>query len=37
MAVTKIWKIVKRLDHVIDYADNKNKTHNIEFETGNGK
>ncbi len=26
MAVTKIWKVVKRMDHVIDYAVNKDKT-----------
>lgn len=26
MATTKIWKIVKRMDHVIDYAKNKEKT-----------
>ena len=26
MAVTKIWKVVKRMDHVIDYAKDKNKT-----------
>lgn len=31
MATTKIWKVVKRLDHVIDYASNKNKTKNMEF------
>ncbi len=26
MATTKIWKVQKRLDHVIDYATNKEKT-----------
>lgn len=26
MAVTKIWKVVKRVDHVIAYAENKEKT-----------
>ena len=26
MATTKIWKIQKRLDHVIDYATNEEKT-----------
>jgi len=26
MATTSIWKIVKRLDHVIEYAENENKT-----------
>ena len=25
MATTKIWKVQKRLDHVIDYATNKRK------------
>ena len=28
MATTKIWKVQKRLDHVIDYATNKEKTKN---------
>lgn len=32
MATTRIWKIVKRLDHVVDYAKDKNKTENIEFK-----
>ena len=31
MATTRIWKIVKRLDHVVDYAADENKTKNIEF------
>ena len=26
MAVTKIWKVIKRVDHVVDYATNKEKT-----------
>ena len=26
MAVTKIWKVMKRVDHVVDYATNKEKT-----------
>ena len=30
MAVTKIWKVVKRMDHVIGYAKDVNKT-KIEF------
>ena len=30
MAVTKIWKVVKRMDHVISYAKDENKT-KIEF------
>lgn len=31
MATTKLWKVVKRMDHVIDYATNKEKTKVIEF------
>lgn len=31
MATTKLWKVVKRMDHVIDYAANKEKTKAIEF------
>ena len=31
MATTKLWKVVKRVDHVIDYAANKEKTKNIDF------
>ena len=34
MATTKIWKVVKRMDHVLDYAENREKTRVIEF---NGK
>lgn len=34
MATTKIWKVVKRMDHVLDYAENREKTRAIEF---NGK
>ena len=26
LAVTKIWAVVKRVDHVVDYATNKEKT-----------
>ena len=26
MVTTKIWKVQKRLDHVIDYATNEEKT-----------
>jgi hypothetical protein len=26
MATTKMWKVQKRLDHVIDYATNEEKT-----------
>lgn len=26
MAVTKIWKVIKRVDHVVEYATNKEKT-----------
>ena len=29
MATTKIWKVQKRLDHVINYATNEEKTKNI--------
>ena len=35
MATTKIWKIVKRMDHVIDYAKDKDKTENIEYKFDN--
>lgn len=31
MATTKIWKVVKRIDKVIDYVENKEKTKTIEF------
>ena len=31
MATTKLWKVVKRVDHVVDYATNKEKTRAIEF------
>lgn len=31
MATTKLWKVVKRVDHVVDYAANKEKTKAIEF------
>lgn len=32
MATTKIWKVQKRLDHVIDYATNEEKTKNNYIE-----
>ena len=32
MATTSLWKVVKRMDHVIDYAKCKDKTKNIEFK-----
>ena len=35
MATTKIWKVVKRIDHVIDYAKNKEKTKVLEFNDNN--
>ena len=31
MAVTKIWKVIKRVDHVVDYATNKDKTKKIQL------
>ncbi|MGM9876596.1 MAG: relaxase/mobilization nuclease domain-containing protein [Bacilli bacterium] len=31
MATTKLWKVVKRVDHVVAYATNKEKTKAIEF------
>ena len=34
MATTKIWKVVKRLDHVVDYAKDKKKTKNDYLENG---
>ena len=34
MATTSLWKVDKRLDHVIDYATDKEKTKN-EKEGGN--
>ena len=36
MATTKIWKVVKRLDHVVDYATDEIKTKNIEFRIEKG-
>ena len=32
MATTSLWKVVKRMDHVINYAKCKDKTKNIEFK-----
>ena len=37
MATTRIWKIVKRLDHVVDYAKDKNKTENIVLHFDNDR
>ena len=34
MATTKIWKVVKRLDHIVDYAKNENKIKNDYLENG---
>ena len=34
MATTKIWKVQKRLDHVINYATNEEKTKNNYSEYG---
>jgi len=34
MATTKIWKVEKRLDHVVDYAKDKKKTRNDYLENG---
>ncbi len=31
IATTSLWKVVKRIDHVIAYAEDKNKTKAIEF------
>ena len=31
IATTSLWKVVKRMDHVIEYAEDKNKTKAIEF------
>ena len=33
MATTSLWKVVKRMDHVINYAEEKSKTKNIEFKS----
>lgn len=32
MATTSLWKVDKRLDHVIDYATDKEKTKNKKVE-----
>ena len=34
MATTKIWKVEKRLDHVINYTTNEEKTKNDYLENG---
>ena len=34
MATTKIWKVEKRLDHVMDYTTNEEKTKNEYLENG---
>ena len=36
VATTKIWKVVKRLDHVMDYATDEDKTRKIEFKIEKG-
>ena len=36
LATTKIWKVVKRLDHVVNYAKDNKKTANIEFNVDRG-
>ena len=33
MATTSLWKVVRRMDHVINYAEEKSKTKNIEFKS----
>ena len=35
MATTKIWKVIKRMDHVLDYAEDKEKTKVIEYRKNN--
>ena len=35
MATTKIWKVQKRLDHVINYATNEEKTKNLQYLKNN--
>jgi len=35
VATTKIWKVIKRMDHVIDYAEDKEKTKAIEYRKNN--
>ena len=37
MATTSLWKVVKRLDHVIDYATDKEKTKNNYIENQGDK
>lgn len=37
MAVTKIWDVKSRLDHVIDYVTDPEKTYNAEYENGEQK
>lgn len=34
MATTKIWKVEKRLDHVMNYTTNEEKTKNDYLENG---
>ena len=34
MATTKIWKVENRLDHVMDYTTNEEKTKNEYLENG---
>lgn len=33
LATTSLWKVVKRMDHVINYAEEKSKTKNIELKS----
>ena len=33
MATTSLWKVVRRMDHVINYAEEKSKTKNIELKS----
>ena len=33
MATTKIWPVQSRIDHVLNYVMNKDKTENAAFET----
>ena len=37
MAVTKIWDVKSRLDHVIDYVTDPDKTYNKDYENGEQK
>lgn len=37
MAVTRLWKVTDRLDRVIDYAEDEEKTRKPKFPTPNGR